>query len=68
MKAFAVSFDLPPNKTRQVEKPKSNVDFLNMANESVERCVRMASQLPVFSQLSMDDQIILVKGKGNPRK
>ena len=60
MKAFRLSFDAPVNYDPKTAP--SNVDFLNMADESVRRLVKMAKHLEMFQRLDQDDQITLLKG------
>ena len=60
MKAFRLSFDAPVNYDPKTAP--SNVDFLNMADESVRRLVKMAKHLEFFQRLDQDDQITLLKG------
>lgn len=60
MKAFKLTFDAPVNYDPKTTP--SNTDFLNMADESVRRLVKMAKHLEFFQRLDQDDQITLLKG------
>ena len=60
MKAFRLTFDAPVNY--DLKTMPSNMDFLNMADESVRRLVKMAKHLEFFQRLDQDDQITLLKG------
>ncbi len=60
MHAFHVSFDEPIDKT--VYDNPSESQFLDMADMSVRRLVKMAKKLDVFLQLPQEDQISLLKG------
>lgn len=60
IKAFNVSFDCPVDGP-PVTTP-SNADFLNMADMSVRRLVKMSKQVASFHQLNQEDQIALLKG------
>jgi len=64
MKAFSISFDsgLDSLQQPQIPHPTNNVDFLNMAESSVRRLVKMAKYLVPFKELTQDDQISLLKG------
>ena len=61
MEAFEKSFDLAPEAS-QMEKPEDNKDFLNMAQSSVHRCVKMAKALIPFKTLAQEDKVTLIKG------
>ena len=58
--AFRVSFDAPIDKT--VYDNPSGSQFLDMADMSVRRLVKMAKHLKVFQALDQEDQISLLKG------
>ena len=58
--AFKVSFDAPIDKS--VYDNPSQSQFLDMADMSVRRLVRMAKQLAAFRALDQGDQISLLKG------
>ena len=60
MAAFRVSFDAPIDKT--VYDNPSGSQFLDMADMSVRRLVKMAKHLKVFQALDQEDQISLLKG------
>lgn len=60
MRAFQISFDKPMER-QPIDSP-SNVEFLNMADTSVRRLVKMAKHLTVFRSLDQTDQISLLKG------
>ncbi len=60
IQAFKVSFDLPIEK--KVVPDPSNADFLNMADASVRRLVKMAKQITGFKKVSQEDQVALLKG------
>lgn len=60
MKAFQLSFDGPME--RQPLATPSGIDFLNMADTSVRRLVKMAKHLTVFRSFDQEDQIALLKG------
>lgn len=60
MRSFQTSFDKPMER-QPIDAP-SNVEFLNMADTSVRRLVKMAKQLTVFRSLDQVDQIALLKG------
>jgi hypothetical protein len=47
---------------RQPVAAPSNVEFLNMADTSVRRLVKMAKHLGHFRTLDQEDQISLLKG------
>ena len=55
-----MSFDEPIDKT--VYDNPSESQFLDMADMSVRRLVKMAKTLKVFQRLAQDDQISLLKG------
>lgn len=59
-KAFSLSFDSPVNY--DMKESPSGTDFLNMADASVRRLVKMAKQLETFRGLDQEDQITLLKG------
>ena len=59
-KAFQLSFDCPME--RQAKAAPSSTDFLNMADSSVRRLVKMAKHIDAFRKLDQDDQISLLKG------
>ena len=59
-KAFKLSFDAPVENS--IKASPSNVEFLNMADASVRRLVKMAKHLTPFRLLDQDDQISLLKG------
>ena len=58
--AFRVSFDVPIQK--QVLENPSNADFLNMADMSVRRLVKMGKNISMFRNLQQEDQVALLKG------
>ena len=58
--AFRVSFDGPME--HQPISPQSSTQFLNMADTSVKRLVKMAKNLRAFMKVEQHDQIILLKG------
>lgn len=60
VRSFHASFDKPMER-QPVDAP-SNVEFLNMADTSVKRLVKMAKRLTVFRSLDQMDQISLLKG------
>ncbi|KAK2153755.1 hypothetical protein LSH36_287g03022 [Paralvinella palmiformis] len=60
LRAFQVSFDGPMERN-PVQEP-SRTDFLNMADTSVKRLVKMAKHLSSFRSFSQEDQISLLKG------
>ena len=60
MKAFQLSFDGPME--RQPMPSPSGIDFLNMADTSVRRLVKMAKHLSIFREFEQEDQIALLKG------
>lgn len=60
MRSFQISFDKPMER-QPIDAP-SNVEFLNMADTSVRRLVKMAKHLTVFRSLDQTDQISLLKG------
>ena len=60
MKAFQMSFDGPME--RQPMPSPTGIDFLNMADTSVRRLVKMAKHLSVFREFDQEDQIALLKG------
>ena len=60
MKAFRLSFDAAVNYDPKAAP--SSTEFLNMADTSVRRLVKMAKHLDTFQQLNQDDQITLLKG------
>ncbi len=60
IKAFHSSFDGPME--RNPDPRPSSTDFLNMADTSIRRLVKMAKHLRVFRRLEQDDQISLLKG------
>lgn len=60
MRSFQISFDKPMER-QPIDSP-SNVEFLNMADTSVRRLVKMAKHLTVFRSLDQTDQISLLKG------
>lgn len=60
MKAFQLSFDAP--MPYQPMTAPSSTDFLNMADSSVRRLVKMAKHLSIFRKLDQEDQICLLKG------
>ena len=64
MKAFRMSFDAPVNYDPKAQP--SSTDFLNMADASVRRLVKMAKHLDTFQSLQQDDQITLLKGMDRP--
>ena len=55
-----MSFDAPIDKT--VYDNPSGSQFLDMADMSVRRLVKMAKHLKVFQALDQEDQISLLKG------
>ena len=59
-RAFSLSFDTPVNYDPKTAP--SGTDFLNMADASVRRLVKMAKHLETFRQLDQEDQITLLKG------
>ena len=58
--AFQKSFDCPI--TKKIVNSPTNTDFLNMADASVRRLVKMAKQLQCFRMLKSEDQVVLLKG------
>lgn len=60
MKAFQLSFDGPVERS-PTDLP-SSTDFLNMADTSIRRLVKMAKHLNVFRSFEQEDQIALLKG------
>jgi hypothetical protein len=60
LRAFEVSFDGPMERNPMREP--SSTDFLNMADTSVKRLVKMAKHLTAFRSFSQEDQISLLKG------
>lgn len=60
MHAFQITFD--NSMERQPIAAPSNVEFLNMADTSVRRLVKMAKHLGHFRTLDQEDQISLLKG------
>ena len=60
IKAFQLSFDAP--MPYQPKLSPSSTDFLNMADSSVRRLVKMAKHLSIFRKLDQEDQICLLKG------
>ena len=58
--AFEISFD--HTMEHQPIAAPSNVQFLNMADTSVRRLVKMAKNLAHFRKLDQRDQISLLKG------
>jgi len=58
--AFQITFD--NSMERQPTATPSNVEFLNMADTSVRRLVKMAKHLSHFRSLDQEDQILLLKG------
>ena len=53
--AFRVSFDPPIDKS--IVTAPNNSDFLNMADASVKRLVKMAKNLVEFKKLDQEDQV-----------
>eukprot|EP00914_Ancora_sagittata_P028054 GHVO01055072.1.p1 GENE.GHVO01055072.1~~GHVO01055072.1.p1 ORF type:complete len:433 (+),score=61.09 GHVO01055072.1:647-1945(+) len=60
MKAFQLSFDGPME--RSPSGLPSSTDFLNMADTSIRRLVKMAKHLTMFRSFEQEDQIALLKG------
>ena len=60
IQAFRVSFDAPIQK--EVIANPTNADFLNMADASVRRLVKMGKNLSTFRTISQEDQVALLKG------
>lgn len=60
MHAFKVSFD--HSMEHQPIAAPSNTEFLNMADTSVRRLVKMSKNLAHFRRLEQEDQISLLKG------
>lgn len=60
MHAFQLTFDKPMER-QPIDVP-SNVEFLNMADTSVRRLVKMAKMLALFRSLHQEDQISMLKG------
>jgi len=58
--AFQITFD--NTMERQPLSAPSNVEFVNMADTSVRRLVKMAKNLTHFQKLDQQDQILLLKG------
>lgn len=58
--AFRVSFDGPME--HQPVTPASSTQFLNMADTSVKRLVKMAKHIHAFMKIEQQDQITLLKG------
>lgn len=60
IQAFRVSFDVPIH--REVISNPNNAEFLNMADASVRRLVKMGKNLSTFRSISQEDQVALLKG------
>ena len=60
MKAFKISFDAPVDHS--LPASPNGVEFLNLADASVRRLVKMAKHLSSFRSLDQEDQISLLKG------
>ena len=60
MHAFQITFD--HSMERQPLAAPSNAEFLNMADTSIRRLVKMAKNLAYFRSLDQEDQISLLKG------
>ena len=60
IRAFHISFDAPIPENLQPSP--TNSEFLNMADISVRRLVKMSKHLPRFKNLDPEDQVVLLKG------
>jgi hypothetical protein len=60
--AFRQSFDMPVAQSHALKSEGTTVDFLNMADLTIRRLVKMARHLPQFRALDQQHQIDLLKG------